>query len=50
MGLAAAAAHNVVEWGGGGQKTYAAVLAIWPRRPGPWETGAAAAGGAAAGA
>ena len=32
-------------------RTYAAVLAIWPIRPGPWETGAAAgaaAGGAAA--
>ena len=29
--------------------TYAAVLAIWPKRPGPWDTGAAT-GGAAAGA
>jgi hypothetical protein len=29
---------------------YAAVLAIWPRRPGPWDTGAVGAWGAIGGA
>jgi hypothetical protein len=43
-----------VDGQGRGRTAYAAVVAIWPKRPGPWEAvgamGAAAAGGAAAGA